>query len=120
MPKYTKVETKLDLANNVIMKGDFELPEAHHRMCFRRFNKDWRLRIEDGEGAGDLYHVANFEGDINLNWFDGHSHFFHDGPIYIDENYVAHLKNPVDIELARTDPCNYTGYVEEPDVTPTN
>jgi len=37
-----------------------------------------------------------------MNWFDGHSHFFHDGPIYMDRDHVAHLKNPVDVQLART------------------
>ncbi len=117
MPKYNTVQNKLDLANNVQMDGDVQLPESHWRMCFRRAHKDWRLRNEE---TGELYHVANYEGDINLNWFDGHSHFFHDGSVYLDSEFTAHLTNPVDIELARTAPCNYTGYVEEPDVTPTN
>lgn len=91
MAKYTSVKNKLDLANNVKMDGGVGLPNSHWRMCYRRAHKDWRLRNEEN---GDLYHVANYVGPINLNWFDGHSHFFHDGEIYMDENYVAHLKDP--------------------------
>lgn len=97
MAKYTSVQNKLDLANNVEMDGDVQLPDSHWRMCYRRAHEDWRLRNEEN---GDLYHVLNYEGDFNMNWFDGHSHFFHDGPIFMDKDHVAHLENPVDKALA--------------------
>ncbi len=112
MANYSSVTNKLDLANNVQMEGDVEMPPRHYRMCYRRANKDWRLRIEgniDGtpsEDAGDLYHVKNYEGEFNMNWFDGHSHFFHDGPIYLDKDFTAHLQNPVDVELAKNAPSD--------------
>lgn len=101
MTKYNTVQNKLDLANGVITEGDIELPDSHYRICYRRAHGDWRLRDEN---TGELRHVANIKGDINLNWFDGHSHFFHDGPAYMDKEYTVELKNPVDIELARTAP----------------
>lgn len=99
MARYTSVKNRLDLSNNVHMDGDVQLPDSHWRMCYRRAHGDWRLRDEN---TGNLYHVLNYEGDFNFNWFDGHSHFFHDGPIYLNGEYTAELQNPVDVELARS------------------
>ena len=86
------VTLKLDLENGVQFDGDRELPDSHYRLCYRRQFGDWRLR---DERTAELYHVENFAGDgdaTQVTWMDGGSHIFHDGPIYLDENNVAHLK----------------------------
>lgn len=57
------------------------LTTAHHRLCYYREVKQWRIRNED---TGDLRLVDDYEGDLNVNWMDGGSHVFHDGPVVID------------------------------------
>lgn len=85
------VSLKLDLENGVQFEGNRDLPDSHYRMCFRRAYGDWRLRDERTQ---ELYHVENFDGGdavTQVTWMDGGSHIFHDGPIHLDENNIAHL-----------------------------
>ena len=98
MPTDAKLASELDQRETagVAHKPDTLLPESHYRLCYRRANHDWRIRDErkpwnDPEA---LIFVAKYMGDLNGNWMDGGSHIFHDGPIYIDENEVAHFIDP--------------------------
>ena len=86
--KSMTVTNKLDLSTGVKTETNVELPESHYRLCYRRPQRDYRMR---DERSGDLYHVKGYAGDINLNWLDGGSHIFHDGKVFLDENYIAHL-----------------------------
>jgi len=64
------------------------LPYSHYRLCYRRSNKDWRLR---DERRNILTFVSDYQGIINLNWWDELSHIHHDGWVEIDTEGVAHL-----------------------------
>ena len=64
------------------------LAPAHNRLCYYREVKQWRVRDED---SGELRLVDDYEGDLNLNWMDGGSHVFHDGPYVIDRELKAHF-----------------------------
>ena len=77
------VQVELDPSAGVHMDGDVVLPASHWRVCFRRPRGDWRTRNERND---KLYHVAGYTpgGIMNINWKDGGSHIFHDGPIYMD------------------------------------
>jgi len=79
------VRVELDPYGGVSYEGDCLLPDSHWRTCFRRAKGDWRTR---NERTGDLFHVAGYTpgGILNLNWQDGGSHIFHDGPIYLGED----------------------------------
>lgn len=68
-----------------------ELPNSHWRLCANLAGADndkWRLR---NERTNELTHVRGYVGKASLNWFDKGSHVFHDGPIVIDKDNVAHL-----------------------------
>ncbi len=68
--------------------GPVFLPFAHNRLCYYREVKQWRVRNED---TGELRLVEDYEGNLGLNWMDGGSHVFHDGPIVIDVERTAHF-----------------------------
>ncbi len=85
------VNLKLDLHTGLKTEGDIELPPSQYRLCYRRAYKDWRVR---DERTRELYHVEDIaECPININWTDQGSHIFHMGGIYIDEDYVLHLRD---------------------------
>lgn len=93
----TGVSIDLDPAEGVEFVGDRHLRASHYRLCYRRAHKDWRMRDEIPDpvtGLQRLLHVTNYSGNPNINWRDGGSHIFHDGPVYLDENMVAHLIDP--------------------------
>jgi len=96
------LKIELDPAEGVEYTGDRRLRASHYRMCYRRAHQDYRLRdeIPDSSGRQRLFHVRAYTGDLNGNWQDGGSHIFHDGPVYIDEDLVAHLIDP---DLEETD-----------------
>ena len=96
-----KIATDLDrretigvahMPNTLLDKGS----DSHFRLCYRRANEDWRIRDHTVPwGHPDaLIFVYTYMGDLNGNWMDGGSYIFHDGPIYIDENEVAHFIDP--------------------------
>lgn len=64
------------------------LPFSHYRLCYRRANRDWRLRDET---SNRLIFVKDYQGIINLNWWDELSHIHHDGEIQLDTDNIAHL-----------------------------
>lgn len=67
--------------------------ESHWRLCYAREVKAWRLRDErkDVYDPSSLVIVNEYKGVINLNWFDGGTHVFHDGKAKVDENGVCHF-----------------------------
>ena len=88
------LEYQLNLG--AVEKPDTTLPDSHYRLCYRRAHNDWRVRDErkpftDPEA---LIFVAGYLGDLNGDWQDGGSHIFHNGPIYIDKDNVAHFIDP--------------------------
>lgn len=94
MPSYTEgLKIELDPYGGVEFEGDRALPDSHYRICFRRAFGDWRTR---NERTNQLYHVKGYTpgGILNLNWQDGGSHIFHDGPIYLDENLNVRCIDP--------------------------
>ena len=62
--------------------------ETHYRLCYNRPGRDWRLR---DERTGNLTLVKDYRGVMNVNWLDGGTHIFHDGPVYVDAEGVAHF-----------------------------
>ncbi len=76
-----------------------DLPAAHYRLCYNRAGENWRLRDEE---SGELRLVTDYEGDANFNWQDGGSHVFHDGPVHIDDDLVAHFIDPKLVDVAET------------------
>ena len=48
-------------------------------------------RPRSAQRTGDLTIVNDYKGVMNVNWFDGGTHVFHDGPVHVDEEGVAHF-----------------------------
>ena len=73
-----------------------QMPETHWRLCYNRAGSEadqrphWRLRDERTQ---KLYSndIRDYRGIVNLNWFDGGPHVFHDGKVYIDNEGTAHF-----------------------------
>lgn len=69
--------------------------DSHWRLCYARELATsgeaayWRLR---DERTGELWFVSGYDGTVNVNWADGGSHCFVDGPVSVDENKVAHFR----------------------------
>lgn len=97
MPSYPPgLKIELDPHGGVSFEGDKFLPSSHWRACFRRSEGDWRTR---NERTNQLYHVAGYTpgGTLCLNWQDGGSHIFHDGPIYIDKDLNVKFIDPDEV-----------------------
>lgn len=68
--------------------------DTHWRCCFARELSEkgeeavWRLR---DERTGELWFVKGYEGQVNVNWLDGGSHCFVDGPVTVDADGIAHF-----------------------------
>ncbi len=62
--------------------------DSHWRLCYYRAERNWRLR---DERTGVLRLVDGYKGDLNITWFDGSTHIFHDGEVVVDENNIAHF-----------------------------
>ena len=92
------MSTELDRLETVGVahRPDTMLPESHYRLCRRNSGEDWRIRDERKPWTDPdaLIFVNKYKGDLNGNWMDGGSHIFHDGPIYIDKDEVAHFIDP--------------------------
>jgi hypothetical protein len=72
-------------------------PRARWRLCYRRSNRDWRLRNEDlpWNHPDSLHFVTGYVGDLNGNWFgDRVAHIFHHGTWIKDKDGLAHLYDP--------------------------
>lgn len=95
-PRDRTVHVELDPSGGVLMEGDVFLPISHWRTCFRRPRGDWRTRNERND---QLYHVAGYTpgGIMNINWKDGGSHIFHDGPIYMDKDLMVLFIDPDEV-----------------------
>lgn len=71
--------------------------DTHWRLCYARelaVTTDqpcWRLR---DERTDELWFVQDYAGPMNVNWFDRGTHIFCDGPVWVDENLVAHFGEP--------------------------
>lgn len=90
------VKIELDPYGGVSYEGNKLLPVSHWRTCFRRAKADWRTR---NERTGELFHVAGYTpgGVLNLNWQDGGSHIFHDGPIYLGDDLHVLFIDPDEV-----------------------
>jgi hypothetical protein len=67
--------------------------ESHWRCCYARAERAWRLRDErkpDSDPTA-IRIVSDYRGILNLNWFDGGTHVFHDGAVTVDSKGVAHF-----------------------------
>ena len=55
--------------------------DSHWRLCYARAEQGWRLRDERKPAVDptSLTIVKDYRGIVNLNWFDGGTHVFHDG-----------------------------------------
>ncbi len=69
--------------------------DTHWRLCYAReiatTTKDqecWRLR---DERTGELWFVQGYTGPMNVNWYDRGTHIFTDGPVFVDDDHVAHF-----------------------------
>lgn len=67
--------------------------DSHWRLCYAREVEGWRLRDERKElrDPTALTIVKDYKGIVNLNWFDGGTHVFHDGKVAIDSKGVCHF-----------------------------
>ena len=61
--------------------------DSHWRLCYARDVEGWRLR---DERTGSLTIVKDYKGIVNLNWFDGGTHVFHDGKTIVIDG-VCHF-----------------------------
>lgn len=71
-----------------------ESPEVelntHTRLCYNRAGRKWRFRDERTK----ILHsndILQYKGVINVNWFDGGTHLFHDGPSCIKDG-IAYFR----------------------------
>ena len=80
-------------AGDVIEEYDVKLPASHYRLCYNRMGEDWRLR---DERTGELRFVKGYYGPMNIDWLDHGSHVFHNGPVNVDQNGIAHFVDPDD------------------------
>lgn len=67
--------------------------ETHWRLCYAREKARtnepcWRLR---DERTDELWFVNDYQGVVNINYFDRGSHVFVDGACTVDEKGVAHF-----------------------------
>ena len=69
---------------------------SNWRLCYYRAERNWRLRDEHmaRDDPKALRLVSGYAGDLNITWFDGSTHIFHDGEVVVDENNIAHFIDP--------------------------
>ena len=60
--------------------------DSHWRLCYFRYYRAWRCR---DERTGELFITNGYHGMLNLNYFDGGTHVFHDGPVTVDSNGIV-------------------------------
>ena len=82
-----------DSDDNIIDLATFDpestyLPYSHYRLCAAKGTENWRLR---DERTGTLTMVKSYDGKLELNWFDGGPHVFHDGWAVVDKDGTATL-----------------------------
>jgi hypothetical protein len=63
---------------------------THWRLCYIRQFRAWRCR---DERTGELFITNGYRGMLNLNYFDGGTHVFHDGAAYVDQQGVVRFED---------------------------
>lgn len=64
------------------------------RLCYAReiavttSDPCWRLR---DERTDELWFVQDYQGPMNVSWFDKGTHIFCEGPVWVDDDLVAHF-----------------------------
>lgn len=67
--------------------SDFPRDQHHRfRLCYFRAGEQWRVRHECAPGTcpvplGRLWLFRDYRGVINVDWFDGSTHIYHEGCI---------------------------------------